>query len=191
MRLSFFDLFKPKHTPKKTAPTSTWRKAANESGYGIKLPPPDFPIMLKICTHLDVPEKTREKLDKLLKKHYYSGVRLEGLVNEFLQITKQDEIENLQFPVELVEVLATRRGKNLKQKEIIAAYIRHEQSVLRTYVEITKFKELKIKEVKVRSCQDSRVCSTCQDHNGKVYKIYKSPKLPMCWECRCYYEAVI
>lgn len=56
---------------------------------------------------------------------------------------------------------------------------------------LEEFKKLGIKKVKIRSSQDQRVCSDCKKHAGKTYTINQLPKLPICRNCRCYYEPVI
>ncbi len=54
---------------------------------------------------------------------------------------------------------------------------------------IQAYKDKGVKRVMWNTEQDTRVCKTCQDRDGKIYDIYKLPPKPH-WGCRCYFTPV-
>lgn len=186
--LGFPDIFKKtlSSNPKKSA---GWRDAARKSGYGIKIPTPTLLKQLSLCIHLTVTEATRKQLQYFLMEHWSS--RSERLVDEFLRIATKDN-DDLQFPDELVQLLNSYRKRGTCSiKQIAAVYIRHELNVIARRNELERGKRLGIKKVKIRTSEDGRVCKTCKTVSRRTYNIDDVPSLPLCWECRCYYEMQI
>lgn len=168
---------------------SGWRNAAQKSGYGIKFSAPLFSKSINLCSHLNAPETIRKDLESFLIKHRSS--RPEVLVTEFMQIVHSGAIK-LQFPSEIYRVLNSRRKRgSCTEKQVAAIYIRHELSVLKRMDELNKFRDMSIKKVRIKTCEDGRTCSECKKHKNRVYTLNNLPLLPLCWECRCYYEPQI
>lgn len=194
--MGLFDLFfKPKNEQKNTKPQpQNWREAmAAESNSKAmaayqepKLTKKECP---KLCPDLNVPEKTRKKLEKLLIDE--SSSRSGALVDDFFLIAEEDGV-SLQFPQEIYDILNSRRKRGTcTEKQVASVYIRHEEEKLRTVSDMKKFKKMRITHVVIRTAEDQRVCPICQKHSKKKYRIDEAPVIPMCWECRCYYEPVI
>ncbi|MDR1516444.1 MAG: hypothetical protein LBS45_12195 [Synergistaceae bacterium] len=170
---------------------SNWREAAFAANplAGIKIPIPSKQGNPPLCTHLGVPEKTRKKLENFLYRNH--NARSEGLVQEFLAIAEKDG-QVLSFPPEIADILNSRRKRGAcSLKQIAEVYIRHELNVIDARETLKSCVDLDIRYVIIRTAADSRVCPVCKKRNRKRYHINRIPMIPMCWECRCYYEPVI
>lgn len=165
---------------------NTWHDAAQKSGLGLHTKPSVSLKSVTLCHHLNVSDKTRKNLESFLVKNCLS--RSENLVDDFLQIAHMDTQE-LHFPEEISQILNSRRKRgSCTEKQITIVYIRHELNTLKAIKDLTKFRELGIKKVKIKSCKDQKTCSVCKKHDNKSYDLNSIPVLPLCWECRCYYE---
>jgi len=92
------------------------------------------------------------------------------------------------FPEGLVDYMnQTKPGYTTT--DLLEVYIRWKQSKRRNTQTLDKAKSLDIKKVKIRTAEDgNRVCAACQKASKKIHNINAVPELPICWECRCYYE---
>ncbi len=169
-----------------------WREAASKSGYGIKADIPDFPKDLQLVTHLNVSEKSREKLQAFIIKHW--NERPEHLVDGFLNIAVFDKVE-IHFPDEIEKIARSRYKREPSpdslRKKIAAIYIGHEKNVWLDQEKLKRAQDIGCKRVKIRTSEDARVCLAYRKHANKIYSISKAPKLPACLDCRCYYEPQI
>lgn len=162
------------------------------SRYGIKMDAPPLPRSMKLCMHLGVSENTRKKLQKLIVDNW--TLRPESLVAEFLNIMSVHQLEP-KFPSEIIRIVEGRYKRNPKPdvvtKEAAAIYIRHEMNRWKMHAELQRAKALGVKRVRIRTSEDQRVCQTCRSMDRQIYPIHKVPRLPGCWDCRCYYEPII
>ena len=190
LNLTIFDFLKNAFVKKETP--HGWREAAKSSNLAIKIPQPKFSGDIKLCVHLDTAEETRKKLENLLINNW--SARADNLLEEFFQICASDDvIPNFPKEIETI-VLDGYKGKPNQEalrKKVATVYIRHELNVLKNSLELDQGKGVGVKKVKIRTCEDGRVCSACRKHSKKTYSLEKAPQLPLCWECRCYYELVI
>ena len=145
---------------------------------------------LLLCNDLNYPESLRLELDRFIRKKQH--VRSEGLVAPFFDIINKAGYP-LSFPSEIYDILNSRRKRGkCTDKQVAAVYIRHEISKLQALRELENAKELGVRYIYIRTARDGdRVCQACRVHEGKRYPINMVPVLPLCWECRCYYEPVI
>lgn len=187
--MSILKYFKDLFIKERTA--TGWRDAAKQSNLPIKAPTPKFPANIKLCAHLNVTEKTRLKLENLLMENWNS--RSENLLEDFFNICSSDNVNPI-FPGEIRELVLNRykRAPNEEslRKKVATIYMRHELNVLRSFLELADCNG-KVKRVKIRTSEDGLVCPTCRKHANKTHSLEKAPVLPLCWECRCYYEPVI
>jgi len=186
--LNIFDFLKNTFAKNES---SGWREAAKNSNLTIKIPQPKFSD-IKLCVHLNTAEETRKKLENLLINNW--SARADNLLEEFFQICSSDDVIP-NFPKEIETIVLDGYKKKPNQesikKKVATIYIRHELNVLKNSLELDKGRMVDVKKVKIRTCEDGRVCPACRKHSKKTYNLEKAPKLPLCWECRCYYELVI
>jgi len=131
----------------------------------------------------------KKKIDNRINKMIASNARAKTGVKQ-LAIDMETIGYEYRFPKALVKYMESEYG-NYELKKVLEIYIRHEKFKLRNASELERAKRLDVKKVIIRSSEDARVCPVCRKHANKKYTIDKVPQLPLCWECRCYYEPQI
>jgi len=92
-----------------------------------------------------------------------------------------------EFPSDLVAYMKNKYpGYTLEH--ILEVYIRYQKFRKRDISDLDRARELNLREVKIKTSEDSRICFNCEKHANKIYKIEEVPELPLYWGCRCYYE---
>lgn len=193
--MNIFNLFAKKSKPKNTSPQpQNWREAMAAECATNTISNDDVPKLSRserpiLCSDLRLPEKTRIKLESLIADNYLD--RSEAIVDDFFAIIEKDGV-TLELPGEIYDLLNSRRKRGAcTDKQVAEVYIRHEAEKIQSAVDKKRFKEMGVTHVIIRTSEDQRVCSVCKKHSKKKYRIDDAPEIPMCWDCRCYYEAVI
>jgi len=143
-----------------------------------------------------VTETTHAKTSKLSKQ-------VDSMIGRIVsqgraaRISKKDVLEiaafiddngvDFPFPNELSNHMRENRN-NVRTADILEVYIRYQKNLVMEQETLVKARKLRVKKVKIRTCEDVRVCDVCKKHANKIYNIDKAPQIPLCWECRCYYE---
>ncbi len=134
--------------------------------------------------------KNQKKLiDKMIFQEIHNSRGKRVSVKEIAELIDNSKI-NYPFPHDLVAFMDNKYS-DYTTKKILEIYIRHEKYKIINEADLNKAKKLGVKKVKIRTCQDSKVCNICKKHANKSYDINSAPQLPLCWECRCYYEPQI
>ena len=128
-------------------------------------------------------------VDSMIKDVMKSSRIDRKAVKSIADYIKEREID-YPFPKDLLEYMRNERDTD-KIEDILEVFIRHKKNLNKDLLELNKAKKLGVKKVKIRTCQDARVCSACKKYANKTFSVNKAPKLPICWDCRCYYEPQI
>lgn len=193
--MNIFNLFtKKSKVEKNSSQPKNWREAMAAECSTNTISNDDIPKLSRserpiLCSDLHLSEKTRIKLENLIADNYYD--RSESLVDYFFAIIEKDGA-NLELPIEIYDLLNSKRKRGTcTDKQVAEVYIRHESEKIRSALDKKRFKEIGVTHVIIRTSEDQRVCPICKKHSNKKYRIDDAPEIPMCWDCRCYYEAVI